>query len=241
VKKLFVIQSNYIPWKGYFDAINAVDELILYDDMQYTKNDWRNRNKIKTPQGLQWLTIPIDVKGKLHQKINEAKVSERYPGWRKEHWKTLQINYSKAPHFKTYKDVFENLYLNNDEPYLSKINYSFIKLVNNILGIKTPTRWSSEFMLKEDRNERLVHICKETNTTDYYTGPAAKEYINESLFTNAGINIHYLDYSGYPVYKQLYGEFTHEVSIIDLIFNLGPDAQRYMKSFIGERIAIPAS
>src|ERR1700691_1231338 len=104
MKKIFIIQTNYIPWKGYFDAVNAVDELILYDDMQYTKNDWRNRNKIKTAQGPQWISIPIDVKGKSHQKINESKVSDRYLSWRETHWKTIQLNYSKATYFKPYRD-----------------------------------------------------------------------------------------------------------------------------------------
>ena len=233
MKKLFIIQSNYIPWKGYFDAINSVDELILYDDMQYTKNDWRNRNKIKSAQGYQWLTIPIDVKGKLFQKINQAKASEHYKGWRIKHWKTIQINYAKSPYFKTYKDAFEYLYLGTNEMFLSKINYSFIRLINSLLGITTPIRWSSEFILNEERNERLVELCKETSATDYYSGPAAKSYLNETLFKQAGIKVHYLNYSGYPSYKQLYGSFIHEVSIIDLLFNMGPESKNYMKSFSG--------
>jgi hypothetical protein len=231
MKKLFIIQSNYIPWKGYFDALNIVDEVILFDDAQYTKNDWRNRNKIKTTQGAQWLTIPINVKGKLNQKISESQVSDHHLGWRKNHWKTIQINYSKSAYFKTYKDIFEKLYLENDEVYLSKINYSFIKAINEILGITTRIRWSSEFILKEDKNERLLDLCKQTDTTDYYSGPAAKSYINEALFTNAGINIHWLDYNGYSEYNQIYGTFIHEVSVIDLLFNEGPNAKNHMKSF----------
>lgn len=231
MKKLFVIQSNYIPWKGYFDAINMADEVILYDCMQYTKNDWRNRNKIKTPQGTQWLTIPIDIKGKLNQKISEAVISEQHLNWRERHRRALQINYSKALYFKQYAEIFEPLYTKNNEIYLSKINYAFITTINSILGIKTPMRWSSEFELKGDRNERLVNLCKDVGATEYYSGPSAKAYVNESLFTEAGIKLTYLDYSGYPQYRQLYGEFTHEVSILDLIFNEGPNAIKYMKSF----------
>ncbi|MGP8215901.1 MAG: WbqC family protein [Bacteroidia bacterium] len=231
MKKLFIIQTNYIPWKGYFDAINMVDEVILYDSMQYTKNDWRNRNKIKTVQGAQWLTIPIDVKGKLNQRIDEAVVSDQHLGWRENHWKTIQMNYSKAPHFKLYLSAFRDLYKNNGETYLSKINYSFITLINSILGIKTPMRWSSEFELKGDKNEKLVNICKDTRTTDYFTGPSAKSYLNEALFEKEGIKVHYLDYSSYPEYKQLYGDFIHELSIVDLIFNEGPNMHKYMKSF----------
>jgi hypothetical protein len=231
MKKLFVIQTNYIPWKGYFDALNMVDQVILYDDMQYTKNDWRNRNKIKTAQGPQWLTIPIDVKGKMHQKISDAVVSDRYLDWREGHWKTLQMSYSKAAHFKTYLSEFENLYKNNKEIHLSKINYGFISLINSILDIRTPMVWSSEFELKGDRNEKLVNLCLETDTTDYYTGPSAKDYLDESLFEKAGIKVHYIDYSGYPAYTQLYGDFVHELSILDLIFNEGPNIRKFMKSF----------
>src|SRR5581483_9731016 len=143
MKRLLITQSNYIPWKGYFDAINSVDEFIIYDDVQYTKNDWRNRNKIKTPQGTQWLTIPVDVSGKMGQKINEAKVSEKQLNWRWVHWRALTYNYSKAPYFKDYREPFEKHYLvENQEMNLSKINYSFIVLINEILGIKTPMKWS---------------------------------------------------------------------------------------------------
>lgn len=231
MKKLFIIQTNYIPWKGYFDALNIADEIILYDDMQYTKNDWRNRNKIKTTQGLQWITIPIDVKGKSHQKIREAVVSERYLDWRENHLKTLQINYSKAAHFKAFFKEFEDLYKNDKEVNLSKINYSFIKLINSILEIKTPIRWSSEFELKGDKTEKLVNLCLETNSTDYYTGPSAQNYLDETVFEKKGIKVRYLDYSNYPEYNQLYGNFEHGVSILDLLFNEGPNARKFMKSF----------
>jgi hypothetical protein len=207
-----------------------VDEVVLYDTTQYTKNDWRNRNKIKTAQGLQWLTIPIDVKGKSHQKINEATVSEIYSDWREKHWRTIEINYIKAPYFKDYKETFENHYRNNKETNLSKINYSFIALINSILGIKTPMRWSSEFELKGDKNERIIDLCKATNSDHYFSGPSAKDYLDNALFVSSGIKLTYLDYT-YPSYNQLYGEFVHAVSIIDLIFNEGPNAHKFMKSF----------
>jgi hypothetical protein len=231
MKKLFVIQTNYIPWKGYFDALNMVDEVVLYDTMQYTKNDWRNRNQIKTAQGLQWLTIPIDVKGKLHQRINEATVSEAYHDWREKHWKAIQLNYSKAPYFKNYASLFENLYKNDTETNLSKINYSFISLINSILGIKTKLTWSTDFELKGDKNERIIELCKATDSKEYFSGPAAKDYIDTSLFEKEDIKLSYLDYT-YPPYNQLYGEFIHAVSIIDLIFNEGPNMHKYMKSFL---------
>ena len=108
MKKVAILQSNYIPWKGYFDIINMVDEFILYDDMQYTRRDWRNRNQIKTVDGVKWLTIPVESKGKFFQKINETKVSSSK--WAQEHWKAICLNYAKAPYFKTYEPLFADIY-----------------------------------------------------------------------------------------------------------------------------------
>lgn len=206
-----------------------VDEFIIYDDMQYTRRDWRNRNMIKTREGVKWLTIPVEVKNKYFQKIRETKISES--DWGEKHWNTIVHNYSKAKYFNEYKNIFQSLYLNNKEIYLSRVNYEFLRAVCDILDIKTKMTWSDEFVLLEERTERLVDICKKAGATDYYSGPAAKAYMNEELFEKENIKVHYFDYSGYPVYNQLHGEFTHAVSIIDLIFNEGPNATKYMKSF----------
>jgi hypothetical protein len=197
--------------------------------MQYTRRDWRNRNQIKTKDGLKWLSIPVEVKGKYFQKINETKVSES--DWGEKHWNTILHNYSKAKFFNEYKIIFEELYLNSKEEFLSKINYNFIKAICDILDIRTEMKWSSEFNLLEEKTERLVDICKNEGATDYYSGPAAKAYMNEELFEKENIKIHYFDYSGYPEYTQLHGDFTHAVSILDLIFNEGPDSKKFMKSF----------
>jgi hypothetical protein len=229
MKKILITQSNYIPWKGYFDSINSVDEFIVFDDMQYTKRDWRNRNQIKTPQGLLWLSVPVKVKGNFFQKINETFVSD--PKWGSTHWKTLTSNYSKTPFFKEYKDKFESIYLDDKLNNLTEINLKFIKTINEILNIKTLIIDSREFILKEGKTERLVSICKDRNANAYFTGPAAKNYMDESLFQQEGIDVKYFDYSEYPEYPQLHGEFTHFVSILDLIFNTGPDSKKHMKSF----------
>jgi hypothetical protein len=228
-KKVIITQSNYIPWKGYFDAIHTADEFIIYDDMQYTKRDWRNRNQIKTPQGLLWLSIPVQVKGKFFQKINETEISDAH--WAKDHWKIMVANYKKAPHFQEFEPIFSKLYLENNKLLLTEINHLFIVAICEILGISTKIRFSSEFVLAEEKTERLVSICKEIGATDYYSGPAAKAYMNETLFEQANIKVHYFDYSGYPAYHQLYGDFAHSVSILDLIFNEGKNATQYMKSF----------
>lgn len=206
-----------------------VDEFVIYDDMQYTRRDWRNRNMIKTKDGVKWLTIPVEAKGKYFQKINETKISDS--SWTENHWNTIKHSYSKAKYYEEYKDIFEELYLDCKEEYLSKVNYRFMKKICDMLGINTPMTWSSEFTLLEEKTERLVDICKKLGATDYYSGPAAKAYMNEELFEKENITIHYFDYSGYPPYRQLHGEFTHAVSIIDLLFNEGIDAPKFMKSF----------
>jgi len=230
MKKIAIVQSNYIPWKGYFDMINMVDEFILYDEVQYTKNDWRNRNKIKTFQGIKWLTIPIRQL-KLEQKINETKTINNK--WRKKHWNTLSQSYAKSTYFKDYKNTFEELYLNNNEIYLSQINYQFITTICDILDIDTKIRWSSEFKLEGDRTEKLLGICDQCNASTYLSGSAAKDYFNESLAVERNIKVEWMDYSNYPEYNQLYSSFSHHVSILDLIFNEGKNAQKYMKSFKG--------
>ena len=133
-KRILITQSNYIPWKGYFDNIARCDEMVIYDDMQYTKRDWRNRNKIKTPQGLKWLSIPVEVKGKYFQKINETLVSD--PQWGENHFRQLEQNYSKAPFYNEVMKSFEDYYRNSDELKLTRINQFFLESINSLLGIE---------------------------------------------------------------------------------------------------------
>ncbi|HEX3559061.1 MAG TPA: WbqC family protein [Pyrinomonadaceae bacterium] len=224
-----IVQSNYIPWKGYFDLINLVDEFILFDDMQYTRRDWRNRNVIKSPNGLTWLTIPVQVKGKYFQKIKDTVISD--PEWNRNHWKSIVHGYNKARYFSAYREPFEDLYLGIDESFLSRINYRFLTLICRLLGIETKISWSMDYHLAEGKTERLVDLCKRAGAQEYISGPAAGDYIDESLFRREGIALRYMDYSGYPEYDQLFPPFEHGVSILDLIFNEGPDATRYMKTF----------
>ena len=228
-KKVAVLQSNYIPWKGYFDLINMVDEFVLFDDVQYTRRDWRNRNKIKTHNGLTWLSVPVEVKGKFFQPIKETIVSE--PAWNIKHWKTIVHNYAQAEYFKDYRELFGTLYLSLTETYLSQINYRFIQVICSVLGITTKLSWSMDYDIVDGKTERLVDLCRQANATEYISGPSAKYYIDEKLFYQAGITLQYIDYDDYPEYDQLFPPFEHQVSILDLIFNVGPNAPRYMKSF----------
>jgi hypothetical protein len=226
-KSVAIVQSCYIPWKGYFDMIGAVDEFVLFDDMQYTRRDWRNRNQIKTPQGTQWLTVPVKVKGKYLQTIRETELDGTR--WQTDHWKSICQNYKRSPFFESIAQVLEPYYLEKTYPNLSELNRDLTEVLCRQLGITTSLKWSWEYETSEGKTERLVHICQQAGATLYVSGPAAKDYIDSSLFERAGIELRFFDYSGYQEYPQLWGDFQHGVSVIDLLFNCGPDAPKYMK------------
>ncbi|MEZ4650202.1 MAG: WbqC family protein [Candidatus Eisenbacteria bacterium] len=229
MKTLAILQSNYIPWKGYFDLIRSADEVIVFDCVQYTKHDWRNRNRIKTHDEVKWLTIPVVTAGRWTRPIHEIEVVDGR--WATKHWKTLQQSYAHAPFFPLYAPLIqESLERAAELRHLSDINLLFLELVNRLLGIDTPLSSWSGFHIIDGKTERLVDLCRQTGATRYLSGPAAKNYIDESLFTAAGIELEYVDYSGYRPYPQLHGEFVHEVSVLDLLFSVGPDAWQYMKS-----------
>jgi hypothetical protein len=228
MKTVAIVQSNYIPWKGYFDLINLADEFILLDQVQYTVRDWRNRNRIKTPQGPAWLTIPVEVKGKRHQAINEVKISN--PDWNVDHWKSIAHNYSRAKHFQYYRHLLEELYAGATDRSLSQVNFRFISAICRALGIQTRLSWSMDYQAHGIKTERLVHLCLDAGATEYLTGPAARAYLDQSLFASAGISVTYIDYAGYSEYDQLYPPFDHHVSIIDLLVSTGPEAPRYLRT-----------
>jgi WbqC-like protein family len=228
VKRIAIVQSNYIPWKGYFDLIGHVDEFVLYDDAQFTRRDWRNRNRIKTTNGTHWLTIPVLVKGRYLQRIDETLVAD--PAWARAHWKTLTQAYAAAPHFDAYRDLFASTYEScARETRLSKINRLLLDAVCSVLGIETEFRWSTEYAAQGVKTERLLDICLAARADEYLSGPAAKAYLDQQAFEAAGIRVTWADYSGYREYRQLHPPFEHHVSVLDLIFNTGPDAPAYLK------------
>ena len=229
-KRVAILQSNYIPWKGYFDLIATVDEFIVYDDMQYTRRDWRNRNKIKTPQGSQWLSIPVKAKGNYFQAIKDMEIDGE--DWAKQHWRALELNYKRAPFFQWLADELAPYYLSRTWTHLSELNVALIRLICGLLGITTPLRFSGEFALEGEKTARLVSICRQTGATHYLSGPAAQDYIQPHLFEDQNIVLEWFDYSGYPEYPQLWGPFDHYLSILDLLFNCGPEALRYMQKGI---------
>ena len=227
MKRIAILQSNYIPWKGYFDMIAAVDEFILYDDMQYTRRDWRNRNKIKTSQGLQWLTVPVQVKGKYHQTIRETELAGSE--WINMHWKALEQNYRKATYFNEISAWLKPLYFEHAYIHLSHLNQMLIQAICHYLGITTKITDSSYYSLREGKTERLADLCCQAGGTEYISGVSAKAYIEENVFTDQNIKLTWFDYAGYKEYPQLWGNFMHEVSILDVLFNCGKNSHRYMR------------
>ena len=228
-KKIAVIQSNYLPWKGYFDIIRSVDVFVLYDEVQYTKRDFRNRNSIKTKQGVQWLTIPVANKGKYLQKVCETTTSEH--SWLSAHPKSLMHAYAHAPYFTEVFEVIKQAYEEiKDEVYLSKINFKFLKTILSYLNCPTELVWSMDIPKNtEGKNDRLLEIVKALNGNHYLSGPAAKEYMDVDFFKTNNITVSFADYSGYPSYNQPFGEFVPNVSILDLLFCEGRSALNFMK------------
>lgn len=213
-----ITQSNYIPWRGYFDLINNADIFAIYDEVQFTKDDWRNRNRIIIDNRLQWLTIPVSTKGLFGQKISETIVADNF--WAKKHFKSLEINYSKSTNFKLIMPFLSELYKEAEkQKNLSAINKIFIKAICDYLEIKTEII-DSRIIKKNssDKNDRLVEICKAKNATKYLSGPSAKVYIQENLFNEQGIDVQWMHYKQYKKYKQNSKIYEKNCSILDTLF-----------------------
>lgn len=225
-KRVAIVQSSYIPWKGYFDMIRRVDEFILLDDVQYTRRDWRNRNRVKTPEGTTWLTIPVQVKGRYHQKICDTKISD--PTWNVRHLSTFQTLYTGATSFDRYAGWLEDLYLGSTSELLSEINYRFLVATCEVLRIDTRISWSMDYEAPKERGERILGLCRAAGAEVYLSGPAAASYLDEESFAREGMRLEWMDYSRYPEYGQLYPPFEHSVTILDLILNEGPEATSYL-------------
>lgn len=229
LKRVAISQSNYIPWKGYFDMIARVDEFVLFDDVQFTKRDWRNRNLIKTASGSAWLTIPVASKSKFEQRICDTEVDD--PDWSRRHWRTICLAYQKAPFWHVVADDLEALYHKcAEESSLSRINHSFLTTICLMLGIKTKLSWSMDYGGSGRKSDRLISICRAAGAGIYLSGPAAKAYLDEGAFAASGLEVEWMDYSRYREYPQQHGAFEHGVSVIDLLANLGPGAASYLKA-----------
>lgn len=229
MKTIVILQPSYLPWVGYFNQILKSDHFVFLDDVLYTKNDWRNRNRIKTPTGVEWLTVPVDIKGRTskHLLIKDAKVKNN--DYIEDHLKKIELNYKKSKYFKEFFPLLTAL-LNKNHVFLSDMNIEFINLVMKYLGVKNKKFLkSSDFNIKfNNSTERLIKICKELKTTDYLTGDSAKNYLDESLFAKNGIKVIYHNYN-HPLYNQKWGEFVPYLSVIDLILNEGKKSLKYIR------------
>ena len=227
--RVVILQPSYIPWRGFFHQIALADVFVFYDDVKYDKNGWRNRNRIKTPQGPQWLTIPVLNKGveTQHTPIHEIRINDQ-TDWAKKHWNALQTNYARAPFFDTYASQLSAFYLSRPT-YLTDLTIPQTIALARLLGI-THTRFlrSSQLTgLSGVKTDRLLSILTQLGATHYLSGPSARDYLEEDKLRQAGIALEYMQYS-YPPYPQLYPPYESQVSILDLLFMTGPSALDYI-------------
>lgn len=219
MKSLAVIQPSYIPWLGYFDQIARSDIFVFYDDVQYDKNGWRNRNRIKTSQGPVWLSVPVLKSGRTRQLINEVEIDNSGP-WARKHIKTIAQAYAKAP--------YVNLVIARLKPvlkrpwhFLSDLNIEIITVLCQMMGITTPLYRSSALRVEGDRNGRLIALCKHFNAMNYLSGNAAQSYLDVSAFEKCNLSVTWQNYR-HPGYSQLHGPFMPHLSIVDLLMMVGP-------------------
>ena len=233
--KVGAIQSSFIPWRGYFDFIASVDRFVFLDDVQYTTRDWRNRNKIKTPKGVEWLSVPV-----LHKERSQLVVDtliDYSTPWRKKHMGTWSANYRAAPYFDVLTEILSGLDSKVDST-ISQLNIKLIRIICDYLKISTPMLLSSELKLKGSKTDRLIDLLKKLNANAYLSGPNADAYLDKEAFRRNGIQLEYKSYD-YAPYPQLWGEFVGEVSVLDLIANCGPEARNLIRSSTPDRIVIP--
>ena len=222
MKRAAILQSNYIPWKGYFNIIHDVDTFIFYDDVQYTTNDWRNRNRIKTSAGPQWLTIPVGRH--IHRRICDVMLPPNST-WTEEHWRRIVAAYQSAPWFGQYRDYLEALYFGRVWTSLSQLNQAFVTGISrDLLGLSRRFASSTDYRLAGTKSARLVSLLTQVGADVYISGPSARSYLSAQEFADAGISVVWKDYAGYPEYAQAHGPFRHDVSILDLLFHTGPRA-----------------
>ena len=225
-----VVQSSYIPWRGYFGLIAASETFVFLDSVQFTRRDWRSRNRIKTAQGPHWLTIPVQSKGAYHAAIDEIEVADW--GWVDKHLAAIRGAYARAPFFAAVFPSLEAAYeALRSETQLSDINIGLTTALCGMLDIRTRLVRDAELLPREalvafDPTERLVRLCAAARASRYLSGPAARSYLDEGAFSAEGMSVAWADYAGMGPYPQLWGAFDPQVSVIDSLLNLGPAAAR---------------
>jgi len=220
-----IIQSNFLPWRGYFDFIREVDLFIVHDDLQYTKGDWRNRNKIKTRRGAEWITVPVHYQ-RTAQLIDETLIDYEKP-WARKMLNRISESYRQAPYFTDFYPELEDG-LTTPTLSISDLNVRLIQWICGRLGVRTPLRMSREYRAQGTKTERLIALLHQAGATSYLSGPAAQAYLDPEMFERAGVRLEFKTYD-YAEYPQLYPPFDPAVSVIDLLFMTGPDAQNFLE------------
>lgn len=223
-----ILQPSYVPWRGYFHQIRKADIFVFYDCVQYDNRGWRNRNRIKTAQGLHWLSIPVNAKGAQTHATPIKDISIVWDSlWSKKHMDTLRRNYAKAPFYQRYASLLEEYYARHDEK-LADFTCDLIVALARELGLnKTQFLRSSALPAHGAKTDRLLSILTHLGATHYISGPSARDYIDAEKFAAAGVTLEYLSYN-YPEYPQLHGAFESQLSVLDLLFNTGPEAPQYI-------------
>jgi hypothetical protein len=222
--RVAVIQPSYIPWRGYFHIIQQVERFVFYEDVQYTKQDWRNRNRIKGRYGLQWLTVPVN-RDTMKGNINDVLIANEKP-WGAHHWSVLEMEYRDAPFFNQYADFFKDAYSRQWEK-LSDLDIFLTQEICKFLDIKTEFVRSPQYPTQGRSTDKLLDLLKKVGATYYLSGPSAQSYMEADKLAAAGIELDYIEYN-YPPYPQLHGAFEPQVSVIDLLFNVGEAAPKYI-------------
>lgn len=218
-------QPMYLPWLGLFDRIYRCDIFVLLDNVPYSKNYYLNRNKIKTPNGWAWLTVPVLTSGKFGQLIKDVQI-DNSTGWREKHLKNLFFNYKKAPFFDAYRKPLEEIY-QREWIYLAELAEELLNFVLESLGIKTPLVKASDLEVQGKKEELLLNICKKLHADEYLSGPDGRNYLNPQLWKESNIKVIFHEYQ-HPEYPQLYGKFIPNLSIIDLLFNCGTESLKIL-------------
>jgi len=229
-RRVAIIQSSYIPWRGYFAIIARCDAFIFLDSVQFTRRDWRTRNRIKTPSGPLWLSIPVFQKGNYHAPIDAIEIAD--PGWAAQHLRSIEANYRRAPHFDAVFPALRAAYAAaGTERSLSAVNRGLTAALCALLGVTTPLCRDTDLLARArletlDPTDRLVELAAAAGASDYLSGPSARSYLDEAAFATRGMEVSWMEYAGLPAYPQLWEGFDPALSVLDALLNLGAAGAR---------------
>ena len=218
VNRVVILQPSYLPWIGYFEQMERADQFVFLDDVQYTRRDWRNRNKIRTNEGWTWLTVPVQQKNLYTQLLKDTRI-DNSTNWSKKHRAAIRFNYSNAPFFENYYPYFDSVYQKRWE-FLLDLCYETTGYLKEVLKITTQTFKSSTISVEGGKADRILNLCQKMGATHYLTGGLAHDYLSGDNFSQKGVELEYQEYD-HPRYSQQYSGFIPNMSLVDLLFNAG--------------------